>query len=90
MKNKIVYTVPPKISFVHRVINGKDTKIKIVRNSLICHLTTENETIIFGNTIYARNKIVTQKVFNRALERIKERNRVGTIRYILNVYKTRT
>lgn len=76
------YTVSPKISYFNRVINGKEKRIKLVRDSLICQLTNCRETVIIGNTIFARKRIVSRKVFNRALERMAVRNKMGTIRYI--------
>lgn len=75
----------PRISYFYRNINGRETQIKLVRNSLICYLTTKNETIIFRSTIYARDKTVSRKVFNRAVERMRELDRIGLFRYCLKV-----
>jgi hypothetical protein len=77
----------PKISFFVRNINGKDIRIKLVRKSLICRLLSKNESVILGRTIYARNKTVTKKVFNRAVVRMNELYKVGVLNYVLKWIK---
>lgn len=81
------YTVPPKVSYFYRVVNGKETRIKLVRDSLICRLTSKGESVIFGHTIYARALIVNKRVFNRALEKLKLSDKIGKWQYLWNQVK---
>jgi hypothetical protein len=67
MKNKKIL---PKVSVETFVINGQSVKIKIVRDSKICRLLTDDEYVIIGHTIYVRGKLLIQRVIRNGLEEI--------------------
>lgn len=84
METRLVvrYAVPPKVSYVFRVINGKETKIKIVRDSSICRFFTNDETFIFGNTVFASGNVVTKRMFTRALDKLSQCSKDGKWKHL--------
>jgi hypothetical protein len=76
-----VWTVPPKISVTTARVGQADVAIKIVRNSVLCQWTNK-ATLIFGNTIYVRDKVLLRKVLLVALQKMERQDEVGKFSFL--------
>lgn len=65
-RRKVHFTIPPKVSVIYRVIDGKDTKVTIIRDSWLCKVL-RRPTLSLWTRIYVRDVVLPKKLFEREL-----------------------
>lgn len=74
-----------KLNAADITIGGKKVRVEVVRDSALCRFLTKKEFIALWNTIYLRDKKLTQKVLFAGLADVMKRYKIGFIRYYWNL-----
>lgn len=62
-----------RINTATHTFNGVKVTVKVVRESLLCRLTSRSEFIIIGNTIHVRGRFLTGKILTAAMKKFETR-----------------